>query len=63
MDNYKTYQVNDEVFCSSCARVWGVNEPKPECSISDQHRCKSIKEYERVKVGREMIKKLKTIMS
>lgn len=63
MDNCKTYQVNDEMFCNSCARVWDINEPKPECSISDQRRCKLNNEYERKRVGREMIKKLKTIMS
>lgn len=56
MGNCKTYRVNDEMFCSSCARVWDVNSPKPECTIGDQ------KEYKRKKVGREMIKKLKEIL-
>jgi hypothetical protein len=63
MNNCKLSQVNDEVFCSNCAKVWGVDEPKPDCTIDDQRKRIEDNEEERKRVGREMIKNLKRSMS
>ena len=63
MNNCKLSQVNDEMFCSNCARVWSVDETKPDCTIDDQRKREINNEEERKRVGREMIKKLKDSMS
>lgn len=59
----KQYRVNDEVFCSSCAKSWGVDEPAPECTEEDQNIRRMNNKTERKRVGREMIKKMKDSLS
>ena len=59
----KQYRVNDQMFCSSCAKSWDITEDAPECTEEDQNIRRMNNKNERRRVGREVIRKLKQILS
>jgi predicted amidophosphoribosyltransferase len=56
-------RVNDEVFCDSCAKVWAVDETKPECNEKDQNKRKIDSMERRNGMYRNMIKVMRDSLS